>query len=76
MTPKEAIIQLEIIATNLTGQYASEVSDKRAEFFKRKIDALDMAIEALKGNALCGATGLPCIKCNPGPCDHRCGGAK
>lgn len=51
MTPKEAIIQLEIMATNLTGQYASEVSDKRAEFFKKKIDALDTAIEALKEGA-------------------------
>lgn len=48
MTPKEAIMHLEIMATNLTGQYASEVSDKRAEFFKKKIDALDMAISALR----------------------------
>lgn len=55
MTKSDAIRELEVMAVNLTGEYAAEVSDKRAEYIKRKIDALDLAIAFLKENWLGGA---------------------
>ena len=57
MTKSDAIRELEVMAVNLTGEYAAEVSDKRAEYIKRKIDAIDLAISFLKDKWLGGAEG-------------------
>lgn len=55
MDKSDAIRELEVMATNLTGEYASEVSDKRAEHIKRKINAIDLAIDFLNEKWLGGA---------------------
>lgn len=55
MTKSEAIFELETIKANLVGEYAAEVSDNRAEYIKRKIDAVDLAILFLKEKWLGGA---------------------
>ena len=50
MTNEEAIVQLEIDATNLVGRLASEpVHDTSfSELWKRKLEAIDIAIYAIK----------------------------
>ena len=50
MTNEEAIVQLEIDATNLVGRLASEpVHDTPfSELLKRKLEAIDIAIYAVK----------------------------
>ena len=50
MTNEEAIVQLEIDATNLVGRLASEpVHDTSfSELLKRKLEAIDIAIYAVK----------------------------
>lgn len=49
MTKHEAIARLEIIATNLTGEWASAGKDEAvAKYYSKHIAALDMAIAALK----------------------------
>ena len=50
MTNEEAIVQLEIDATNLVGRLASEpVHDTFfSELWKRKLEAIDIAIYAIK----------------------------
>ena len=50
MTNEEAIVQLEIDATNLVGRLASEpVHDTSfSELWKRKLEAIDIAIYAVK----------------------------
>lgn len=55
MNKSDALCELGIIKTNLVGEYAAEVSDKRAEYIKRKIDAIDLAISFLKEKWLGGA---------------------
>ena len=55
MDGAEAIRNLEIMATNLTGEYSCEQSDKRAENIKKKIDAIDFAISLLNEKWLGGA---------------------
>ena len=55
MTKSDAIRELKVMAVNLTGEYAAEASDKRAEYIKRKIDAIDLAISFLKEKWLGGA---------------------
>ena len=44
---------------------------------KRIREALDIASEVAKEDKqfICGATNLPCIRCNPGGCDNRKEGA-
>ena len=49
MTKSEAIFELETIKADLVGEYASEVSDKRANYIKRKIDAVDLAVDFMNG---------------------------
>ena len=50
MTNEEAIVQLEIDATNLVGRLASEpVHDTSfSELWTRKLEAIDIAIYAIK----------------------------
>ena len=50
MTNEEAIVQLEIDATNLVGRLASEpVHDTSfSELWKRKLEAIDIAIYSIK----------------------------
>src|SRR5574344_3064490 len=50
MTNEEAIVQLEIDATNLVGRLASEpVHDTSfSKLWKRKLEAIDIAIYAIK----------------------------
>lgn len=38
---------------------------------KRYFDHLAEMKRNASPEDICGATGLPCIKCNPGGCDHR-----
>ena len=37
--------------------------------------AVKMAEKEVDGQTICGATNLPCIKCNPGGCNNRKEGA-
>ena len=37
--------------------------------------AVKMAEKEVDDQAICGATNLPCIRCNPGGCDNRKEGA-
>jgi hypothetical protein len=50
MTNEEAIVQLEIDATNLVGRLASEPVHNTSfpELWKRKLEAIDIAIYAVK----------------------------
>lgn len=48
MTRAEAIRRLESMATDLTGACVEAQSDKVSEYIARKIQAVDMAIAALK----------------------------
>ena len=48
MGVKEAITQLEIIATNMVGRLAETHDEREAEIISKQIDALDMGIDALK----------------------------
>jgi hypothetical protein len=50
MTNEEAIVQLEIDATNLVGRLASEPvhNTSFSELWKRKLEAIDIAIYAVK----------------------------
>lgn len=48
MTRAEAIRRLESMATDLTGACVEAKSDKVSEYIARKIQAVDMAIAALK----------------------------
>ena len=36
--------------------------------------AVRMAEKEVDDHSICGATNLPCIKCNPGGCNNRKGG--
>lgn len=44
---------------------------------KRIREALEIASEVIEEDkhSICGATNLPCIRCNPGGCDSRKEGA-
>ena len=44
---------------------------------KRISEALEIASEVIEEDkhSICGATNLPCIRCNPGGCDNRKEGA-
>ena len=48
MDRAEAITMLNVIATQLVGELAAEKDDKRAEYAMRMINAVDMAIAALR----------------------------
>ena len=48
MNKKDAIEQLEMIATNMTGELAKR-KDDYADVIVKRIDAIDMGIAALKG---------------------------
>ena len=45
---KEAITQLEIIATNMVGRLAETHDEKEAKIISKQIEAIDMGINALK----------------------------
>lgn len=64
MTKSEAIFELETIKFNLVGEYAAEVSDKRAEYIKRKIDAVDLAVDFMNGQWLGGSKHLDASEVN------------
>jgi hypothetical protein len=48
MDRAEAITMLNVIATQLVGELAAEKDDKRAEYAMRMINAVDMALAALR----------------------------
>ena len=49
MGVKEAITQLEIIATNMVGELVFETKDEnKRKLIRKQIEALDMGIDALK----------------------------
>lgn len=49
MTKYEAIFELETIKANLVGECASEASDKRVEYIRRKIHTIDLAVDFMNG---------------------------
>ena len=48
MDKKEALTQLEIMATNATGRLGSAKSEEEKALLSKEIEALDMAMDALK----------------------------
>lgn len=48
MGVKEAITQLEIIATNMVGRLAETHDEREAKIISKQIEAIDMGINALK----------------------------
>lgn len=48
MGVKEAITQLEIIATNMVGRLAESKDERERKVISKQIEALDMGINALK----------------------------
>lgn len=48
MGVKEAITQLEIIATNMVGRLAESKDERERKILSKQIEALDMGIDALK----------------------------
>ena len=48
MNKKEALTQLEIMATNATGRLGSAKSEEERALLNKQIEALNMAIDALK----------------------------
>lgn len=64
MTKSEAIFELETIKAYLVGEYASEVSDKMANYIKRKIDAVDLAVDFMNGKRLRGFKHLDASEVN------------
>ena len=47
MEVKEAITQLEIIATNMVGRLAESKDERERKVISKQIEALDMGIDAL-----------------------------
>ena len=62
MRVKEAITQLEIIATNMVGRLAETHDEREVKIISKQIDALDMGIDALK-------TQINFVRC--GECIHK-----
>lgn len=54
MGVKEAITQLEIIATNMVGRLCEipNEDERQIELLNKQIEALDMAIESLKAKGI------------------------
>lgn len=48
MEVKDALIQLEIIATNMVGRLAETHDEREAKIISKQIEAIDMGINALK----------------------------
>lgn len=48
MGVKDALTQLEIIATNMVGRLAETHDEREAKIISKQIEALDMGIDALK----------------------------
>lgn len=48
MEVKDALTQLEIIATNMVGRLAETHDEREAKIISKQIEAIDMGIEALK----------------------------
>ena len=48
MNKKEALTQLEIMATNATGRLGEAKSEEEKALLSKEIEALDMAMDALK----------------------------
>lgn len=48
MNKKEAVTQLEIMATNATGKLGEAKSEEERALLSKEIEALDMAMDALK----------------------------
>lgn len=48
MEVKDALTQLEIIATNMVGRLAETHDEREAKIISKQIEAIDMGINALK----------------------------
>lgn len=64
-----------VIWVHMEGETYSGNAYRFSDFGKTVFLTREEAEQALRGDMICGATGLPCVKCNPGPCDRRRGGA-
>lgn len=77
MTREEAIEYWEGLRKTFSSQLEKEENHFGRIHLQTTIDALDMAISALRAKqeqepgCICRSTNLPCSRCNPGPCDHR-----
>ena len=77
MTREEAIEYWNGLRKTFSGQLEQEENHFGRMHLQTTIDAIDMAISALRAKqeqeheCVCGSTNLPCSRCNPGPCDHR-----
>ena len=54
MTKFEAIFELEDIKEKLVREYTSKASEKKSDYIKRKINAIDLAISFVNGKWLGG----------------------
>lgn len=52
-------------------EFAGGIGRKRTDILEVYMLAFELATEQLRQVNICKTTGKECIRCNPGPCEHR-----